>query len=688
MNKDVQVLRESIKVITQVLTESNIKVTQSGVDAFVKADPKTKRPILINLPYLPDDASEELIYAIQGYLDHEVAHALFSDFEIPMKARQLGCQSLHNIIEDTFVERKMAQKFRGSAYNLSNVSSFYINKYIAGVLERNDEDEIKAVLTVTAIRAFAGQQTFVDFMKDHWSKIPDFKKVLESFSDDLQKVNSSEDGLEVAIKIKKAFEKPTPPPPPSEPEKKEEEQEESDSSGDSGKSDKTPPEKPEKSKGDEKSDDTESGDEETDEDQEGSADASDSEEGENEESDGEKENELSESEEEEEGDFDSDIENDNQEADGDTDEEEDDGSDSEEEDDSELSDEKVEEKYSDDIDDKGSTDFEPTSIDIDSMIANSKAEEGLSKELSKEIVHVAKTSNYILFSDEGDKIEPLDKGIWASTEQAAAFEDEVTHLTGPIQKDLERAIIAQSKSVWENGRRSGRLHSASLSRLATNDTRVFRKRIDSESKDVAVSLVIDCSGSMRSQNKIKIAAQAAMTFSSVLGKLGIAHEVIGYTTLDINHSDAVRINEASSRHGIVYARAEWLHIPIFKSFAEPVSIDVKRKIAAAPLNLSLGSNIDGESIQIAAKRLMGRKEKGKIMMVLSDGQPAGWGGGDFRGHLRKSVEEISKAGVKTIGIGVMTEAVKDFYPRNVIVNKIGDLPTVVTNELKAMLLQP
>jgi cobaltochelatase CobT len=56
-----------------------VKVTQQGTSAFVQFDTKTNAPMRVNLPYLPDDATDELLNAVQGFLDHEVAHILFTD---------------------------------------------------------------------------------------------------------------------------------------------------------------------------------------------------------------------------------------------------------------------------------------------------------------------------------------------------------------------------------------------------------------------------------------------------------------------------------------------------------------------------------------------------------------------------------------------------------------------------------
>lgn len=70
------IVREAVIKLVQVLTERKIKVTQRGSKAYVRYN-RDGSPSVVNVPYIPDDASEEYLAAIQGFLDHEVAHVLF-----------------------------------------------------------------------------------------------------------------------------------------------------------------------------------------------------------------------------------------------------------------------------------------------------------------------------------------------------------------------------------------------------------------------------------------------------------------------------------------------------------------------------------------------------------------------------------------------------------------------------------
>jgi cobalamin biosynthesis protein CobT len=59
---------------------------------------------------------------------------------------------------------------------------------------------------------------------------------------------------------------------------------------------------------------------------------------------------------------------------------------------------------------------------------------------------------------------------------------------------------------------------------------------------------------------------------------------------------------------------------------------------------------------------------------------------ELRKHLKQAVKKIEAAGVKTVGIGITTDAVRDFYQKNIVINKIADLPGSVVRELRHLLI--
>ena len=100
------------------------------------------------------------------------------------------------------------------------------------------------------------------------------------------------------------------------------------------------------------------------------------------------------------------------------------------------------------------------------------------------------------------------------------------------------------------------------------------------------------------------------------------------------------------------------------------------------------NNVDGESVEIAARRLLSRKENGKVMIVLSDGYPAASGdSGKLNDHLKEVVKESMCAGINVVGIGIQSDSVKSFYPKSVVINDVDELPKTVIQELRHLLIQ-
>ncbi len=105
------ILREVVVKITQLLAGMGLQVTQRGTKAFVGTNKRTHKPEVVNIPYLPDNASKELILAIQGFIDHEVAHILETDFSVHAAIDEVAkdyphLRAIWNTLEDTFIERQ------------------------------------------------------------------------------------------------------------------------------------------------------------------------------------------------------------------------------------------------------------------------------------------------------------------------------------------------------------------------------------------------------------------------------------------------------------------------------------------------------------------------------------------------------------------------------------------------------
>lgn len=296
----------------------------------------------------------------------------------------------------------------------------------------------------------------------------------------------------------------------------------------------------------------------------------------------------------------------------------------------------------------------------------------------KDVAELIEDLPYSVYSTDTDRIEYAPESTDFDTVQK--IEDATRGMTAPIQKNLERAIAARSIAVWNTGLRSGKLHNAALGKLITGDERVFRrKKEETETKNVAVSLVIDCSGSM-SGSSSRLACTSAYALANVLTRMNIAFEIIGFTTA---------IDRPVSSYKKHFSRYEPLYLPIFKGFNDKWDSRTKMRLgqlASSSFEKMMRNNIDGESIQICGDRLLSRPEKGKIMIVLSDGFPAADGDREEqKSHLKAVIEGLEKR-MKIVGIGIDSTAVRNYYSKNVVIYKIAELPGQVVQELRKALL--
>lgn len=313
--------------------------------------------------------------------------------------------------------------------------------------------------------------------------------------------------------------------------------------------------------------------------------------------------------------------------------------------------------------------------------------------IQRHAIEALSASDYSVFTREHDLIKPLEVPAEFSNKRVTEMDEETRAMTGVMQKDIERMMAAQSRVFNIAGQRSGRLSGAGLHRLVANDPRVFSKREEIRAKDTAVVLLNDCSGSMRG-SKVSTAMASSYALSSTLERVNIPHEVIGFTTGGhwgcqiIPHHVGQRVkdlaNEDTRKSGVNFCRTVPIYMPIFKEFQERLNSEVKRRFAyMRHVQPNLGANVDGESLEYAAMRLATRKEKRKVIIVLSDGFPAG--ARNDAEHLRMMTTKLTKMGFDLVGIGIESDAVERFYDNHLVLQSVTELPGAVMGKLRAIL---
>lgn len=149
------------------------------------------------------------------------------------------------------------------------------------------------------------------------------------------------------------------------------------------------------------------------------------------------------------------------------------------------------------------------------------------------------------------------------------------------------------------------------------ERRLFRQERQTPLADSMVSILIDCSGSMREHQQA--VAVLADTLARALELAGVSSEVLGFTTGGWNGGRAQRDWQRAGRPAHPGRLNELCHI-VFKDARTPWR--QSRNAMAALLKSDLfRESIDGEALQWASGRLAQREERRKLMIVISDGCP-------------------------------------------------------------------
>lgn len=253
------------------------------------------------------------------------------------------------------------------------------------------------------------------------------------------------------------------------------------------------------------------------------------------------------------------------------------------------------------------------------------------------------------------------------------------------KRKLELMIQSTQKISWETMKERGRLDSKRLVGAFQGEQNVFKIKRDDSDLDTAVAVCVDLSGSMNG-GKAYQAFMSAIVLSELLSKIGVPFEITGFDSTDETIPYGVKSGMYDDG-GRKYGRCDALRIHEFKRFGDRFFDARQYMYRMATLDGAAHGNCDGESIMIAANRLMKRPEKRKIMFVLSDGHPACYG--DYvkqYQHLKDVTKLIEKQGVDLVGIGICDSAVKEFYSKYIVLNSANNLPATILGLLKDKLL--
>ncbi|MFL5191964.1 MAG: cobaltochelatase subunit CobT [Microvirga sp.] len=275
------------------------------------------------------------------------------------------------------------------------------------------------------------------------------------------------------------------------------------------------------------------------------------------------------------------------------------------------------------------------------------------------------------------------------TRLRAYLDKQLAHLQGVVGRlanRLQRRLMAQQNRSWEFDLEEGTLDPVRLPRIIMDPFQPlsFKQEQDTNFRDTVVTLLLDNSGSMRGR-PITVAATCADILARTLERCGVKVEILGFTTRAWKGGQARETWLQNGKPANPGRLNDLRHI-IYKSADAPWR-RARKNLGLMMREGLLKENIDGEALDWAHKRLLGRPEQRRILMVISDGAPVDDStlsvnpGNYLERHLRFIIEEIeTRSPVELIAIGIGHDVTR-YYRRAVTIVDAEELGGVMTEKL-------
>lgn len=269
-------------------------------------------------------------------------------------------------------------------------------------------------------------------------------------------------------------------------------------------------------------------------------------------------------------------------------------------------------------------------------------------------------------------------------EDLSSVKEQVNALRSKLLSALR--VLSTSREVGDQ--RRGVLDAASLHSIMTGNRNLFSSKTKGLELDVCISVLIDLSGSMGPASseftKSFTARRVAVALAETFDQLKVQSEFIGF------HNNHERMPSISRPHGYRFQGREPFDFLVLKEFGEPLRTARNR---FASIN-GLSDNADGEAVRMVGRRLAARKEKVKMLIVISDGVPCAMhcSMSALEKDLRDAIQELTSAGVVVMGFGILTDSVEDFYnaeqgATNVVITNLDTMTPIIYKAIRDKFLQ-
>jgi hypothetical protein len=262
-------------------------------------------------------------------------------------------------------------------------------------------------------------------------------------------------------------------------------------------------------------------------------------------------------------------------------------------------------------------------------------------------------------SHSGSVVVPLPMHDYVDVIEVEPMDKKGSKLTSKILDDclmklssMAQTFINKVRSSKHVGTRTyqGRVSTRSLYKYKHSQN-IFKTESKRRKKDAAVSIVIDCSGSMEGY-KIDAARKSALVIGEMMSRAKVEFELVGFTVPfreQFNYEPFTR--HANLIHYRFAGSKDW-------NFR-------KHGVVEGVMSEGLQDNDDGESLRHFADTLSKSKKERKMMIVISDGAPSACTQyGNTNKDLDDTISAIRRNNMEIYAIGIDTDAGKYYGEKN------------------------
>ncbi|MER1759927.1 VWA domain-containing protein [Proteus mirabilis] len=247
-------------------------------------------------------------------------------------------------------------------------------------------------------------------------------------------------------------------------------------------------------------------------------------------------------------------------------------------------------------------------------------------------------------------------------EQAVLGDEAILTLSASESAQIRarlRGMVQSSQDNRNHAKRHGlRVATHRLAASQAGESRLFIQRQPRIAPNAAVHLLVDISGSMGkpigegNRKYFHVANEAALALAMALeGIPGVVPAVSYFPGIHQEVSIAL-LPKQSVRH-------------------RAACFDQKPR----------GCTPMAQAMWFAANSLLAQKQKRKLMIVLTDGDPDDWAA------THDIVDRCRRSGFELLGIGIQTRSVEKFFPQSIVINDVKDLKRELFEVTQQLLIQ-